>query len=124
MQGQTGPYVQNAFVRIQSVLRRNLEKIGSYEAYEAPNEFELNLLKDLSEFPNLVKEAAESLDPSAIANYSYNLAKTYHRFYHEVRILKAESDAARSFRLELSKVVARVLEDAMNLLGIEMPERM
>ena len=124
MQGQTGPYVQNAFVRIKSVLRKQEDSIGNFDDYEAPNEFELALLKEVSEFPNLILEAAENLDPSAIANYSYNLAKTYHRFYHEVRILKAESEGAKAFRLELSKVVMNVLEDAMNLLGIEMPERM
>lgn len=125
MQGQTGPYVQNAFVRIKSILRRNDgNELKSYDAYVEPNEFELALLKEVVEYPALIIDAAENLDPSSIANYAYNLAKTYHRFYHEVRILTAETSEAKSFRIELSKVVAKVLEDAMNLLGIEMPERM
>lgn len=125
MQGQTGPYVQNAFVRIKSILRRNEENsLGSFAEYNGPNEFELALLKEVVEYPALIIEAANNLDPSSIANYAYNLAKTYHRFYHEVRILTAETEAAKSFRIELSKVVAGVLEDAMGLLGIEMPEKM
>ena len=125
MQGQTGPYVQNAYVRIKSILRRNEEEQeGSYDDYKEPNEFELALLKEIVEYPALISEAAKNLDPSSIANYAYNLAKTYHRFYHEVRILTAETGEAKSFRIELSKVVANVLADSMKLLGIEMPEKM
>ncbi|MDF1696514.1 MAG: arginine--tRNA ligase [Saprospiraceae bacterium] len=125
MQGQTGPYVQYAYVRIKAVLRKyNQNEVGSYEAYTKPNEFEMALLKEIVEYPSLIKDAAENLDPSSIANYSYNLAKTYHRFFHEVRILNAESEPAKAFRLELSKVVARVMQGCMELLGIEMPEKM
>lgn len=125
MQGQTGPYVQNAYVRIKSVLRRyEQESYGSYEKYVDLNEFEISLLKELVEFPSLIKDAAEGYDPSAVANYCYNLAKTYHRFYHEVRILTAETEEAKAFRLELSSVVANVIAKGMDLLGIEMPEKM
>ncbi len=125
MQGQTGPYVQNAYVRIKSILRRyDGGTIGAFDGYAEPNEFELALLKEVVEYPALILDAAENLDPSAIANYVYNLAKTYHRFYHEVRILTAETEDAKAFRLELSQVVAKVLADAMKLLGIEMPEKM
>lgn len=125
MQGQTGPYVQNAYVRIKSILRRHDgDSKMSFEGYEAPNEFEMALLKEIVEYPGLILDAAKNLDPSAIANYAYNLAKTYHRFYHEVRILTAETEMAKAFRLELSKVVARVLADSMKLVGIEMPEKM
>lgn len=125
MQGQTGPYVQNAYVRIKSILRRyEKESYGSYEKYIDLNIHETALLKEIVEYPGLVQSAAENYDPSAIANYAYNLAKTYHRFYHDVRILTAESEEAKAFRLELSSVVASVLSKAMDLLGIEMPERM
>ncbi|MFT6334401.1 MAG: arginyl-tRNA synthetase [Halioglobus sp.] len=125
MQGQTGPYVQYAFVRIQSVLRKfENNDFGSFDSYKELNEFELALLKEVVEFPNLVKTAAENYDPSSIANYCYNLGKMYHRFFHEVRILTAETEEAKAFRLQLSSVVAKVLEKAMNLLGIEMPEKM
>ena len=125
MQGQTGPYVQNAYVRIKSILRKLEEtNIPDYSEYSTSNEFEMALLKEVVEYPNVVREAAEKLDPSAIANYAYNIAKTYHRFYHEVRILSAESEEAKAYRLELSKVVAHVISDSMQLLGIEMPEKM
>lgn len=124
MQGQTGPYIQNAYVRIQSVLRKFDENTTSDEAYAELNEFELTLLKQLIQFPETVLGAAKDIDPSSVANYCYELAKSYHRFYHEVRILSAETEAAKSFRLKLSKAVAEVLESGMRLLGIEMPERM
>lgn len=125
MQGQTGPYVQNAFVRIKSVLRKyDGQDYGDYTAYNDLNEFEIGLLKEVASYPGMIQEAAKTLDPSLVANYCYNLAKTYHRFYHEVRILSAESEEAKSFRLSLSDIVATVLESGMRLLGIEMPDRM
>ncbi len=127
LQGQTGPYVQNAFVRIQSVLRKaqldsvDLSLAGGYEKIETQ---EKELLNQLFTYPSIIQQAADELDPSAIANYCYNLAKGYHKFYHDHSILKAESEAAKSFRLQLSKMVANVLESGLDLLGIEMPERM
>ncbi len=125
MQGQTGPYVQYAYVRIQSVLRKFENRdYGSYGSYKELNEFELALLKEIVEYPRLVKDAAENYDPSSIANFSYNLGKMYHRFFHEVRILTAETEEAKAFRLQLSSAVANVLEKAMSLLGIEMPAKM
>jgi len=125
MQGQTGPYVQYAYVRIQSVLRKyENNDYGSFDEYKELNEFELALLKEVVEFPNLIKTAAENYDPSSIANYCYSLGKMYHRFFHEVRILTAETEDAKAFRLHLSSVVAKVLEKAMALLGIEMPVKM
>ena len=125
MQGQTGPYVQYAYVRIQSVLRKfENNNYGSFDDYKELNEFELALLKEIVEFPNLIKTAAENYDPSSIANYCYGLGKMYHRFFHEVRILTAETEDAKAFRLHLSSVVANVLKKAMALLGIEMPAKM
>lgn len=126
LQGQTGPYVQNAYVRIQSILRKaagkaDLEKSKLYKDYES---LEKDLLNQIYQYPALVKSAAEDYDPSSIANYCYNLAKTFHKFYHDHSILKAESEEAKAFRLKLAKMVGRVLKAAMSLLGIEMPERM
>jgi len=103
MQGQTGPYIQNAYVRIQSILRK------SYTTLEP---MEKSLMRSLGEFKDILAVAAENLDPSMIANYAYDLGKDYHKFYHDVRILKAESEAAKCFRLQLSRTVARVLRDA------------
>lgn len=125
MQGQTGPYIQNAFVRIQSVLR----KAGDFDASIAENYLEFvleerEIIQQLYQYPNVIEESAVQYDPSAIANYSYALAKNYHRFYHEHSILKADDLAVRSFRLCMSKAVGSVLNHSMNLLGIEMPDKM
>jgi arginyl-tRNA synthetase len=125
MQGQTGPYIQNAFVRINSVLGKSgeINEVLSAE-YDAPSELEKGIIKSLMAFPDIIKEAAEGLDPSTMANYLYNLSKSYHRFYHEHRILTAETEAAKSFRLLLSAVTGRTIERGMRLLGIEMPDKM
>ncbi|MEM7101793.1 MAG: arginine--tRNA ligase [Bacteroidota bacterium] len=126
LQGQTGPYIQNAYVRVAGVFRNlasefSASKMMEYEKLES-HEKETLLL--LHQFPAVVQSAASEYDPSEIAHYAYDLAKTYHRFYHEHSILKAPSDAAKSFRLALSQAVGNVLGSAMDLLGIEMPERM
>ena len=125
MQGQTGPYIQNAFVRIQSVLR----KAGDFDATKAGNYLEFvleerEIIQQLYQYPNVIEESALQYDPSAIANFAYALAKNYHRFYHEHSILKADDLAVRSFRLCMSKAVGSVLNHSMNLLGIEMPDKM
>ncbi len=125
MHGVTGPYIQNGFVRIQSILRRlNEDQIAEDFADYILFDDEKELLIAMSNYPNVVKEAADNYDPSLIANYSYNLAKTFHRFYNERSILKAESDSAKAFRKQLITEVAKILEKSMGLLGIEMPERM
>ena len=125
MQGQTGPYVQNAYVRIQSVLRKaDACEADRATAYSALQEGERELVKQLYQYPEIIETAAREYDPSHVANYAYNLARAFHKFYHDYPILKAESEEARAFRLELSRMVARVLADAMDLLGIEMPDRM
>ena len=125
LQGQTGPYIQNAFVRIKPVLRKwegaAASKASSYPQLEAE---EKDLILQLFTFPDVIQEAAKEYDPSTIAQYAYNLAKSYHKFYHDHSILKAESDEARDFRLALSEAVANRLEFTMKLLGIEMPMRM
>ncbi len=125
MQGQTGPYIQNAYVRIQSVKRRlNDQTFDEIADYAEIDPTEIEILKSLITYEEEILKAAEHYDPSGIANYSYELAKKYHKFYHDVRILKAETKAAKSFRLMLSHNVAKVLKHSMHLLGIEMPERM
>ncbi|MEM1318908.1 MAG: arginine--tRNA ligase [Bacteroidota bacterium] len=125
LQGNTGPYIQNAYVRVQSVFRKLGDTPhGDGKDYTTLLEQEKDLIQLLSVYPDKIIEAAEGLDPSAVAKYAYDLAKAYHRFYHDCRILTAETEAARDFRLKLSKVVGKTLFDAMNLLGIEMPDRM
>ncbi len=125
LQGQTGPYVQNAYVRIQSVFRHaDNPDWKAAAAYEKLEDGERDLLKKVHAYDRIIREAAEELDPSTIANYCYDLAKGFHRFWHDYSILRAETDAARIFRLQLSKLVGITLRNGMNLLGIEMPDRM
>lgn len=125
LRGQTGPYIQNAYVRIQSVVRNAGQfDLETAAAYDALNEEERELSQLLFSFPELLRTAADEMDPSHIAGFCYDLAKAFHKFYHEHSILSAESDAARSFRLKLSMAVSNTLRTGMDLLGIEMPERM
>ncbi|MCB9080394.1 MAG: arginine--tRNA ligase [Lewinellaceae bacterium] len=125
MQGTTGPYVQNAYVRIQSVLRKaGDEDLSAAAEYGTLEKEEQDLIAQLAQFPDLIQEAARNYDPSIIANYCYNLAKAYHRYYHDFSILKADSSAARAFRLQLSTAIANTLRNGMDMLGIAMPERM
>ncbi|TAK38338.1 MAG: arginine--tRNA ligase, partial [Saprospiraceae bacterium] len=130
LQGQTGPYIQNAYVRIRSVLRKaEIEKLeignwklaGTYEQLETQ---EKALVQQLHGFPNLIISAANEYDPSQVANYCYDLAKAFHKFYTDYSILKADTEEAKAFRLALSAAIANVLRTGMGLLGIEMPERM
>ena len=124
MQGQTGPYIQNAYVRIQSIFRKIGDMDGSLEAYQNPGDLEKDILISLDEYSQLVHRAATEYDPSLIANYLYDLARKFHRFYHDYRIIQAESDEAKAFRYQLIKRITSVLFHGMSLLGIEMPERM
>ena len=124
MQGNTGPYIQNAFVRIQSVLRKSGTSGDSgYNDY-CPVDTEKFLIRTLMEYPDVVIKSGGTYDPSLLANYCYSLAKLFHKFYHDIRIINAESDTARSFRMQLCKSVAHVLSGGMDLLGINMPDRM
>ena len=127
MQGQTGPYIQYSFVRINGLLQRvaregvDLTPAAQYTDIQAQ---EKELLKALHEYPQLIQTAAAEYDPSLIANYCYSLAKSYHKFWHDLSIFNADAADARAFRLELSRAVGSVLNSAMSLLGIDMPERM
>jgi arginyl-tRNA synthetase len=127
LHGQTGPFIQYSFVRTNGLLQRvRTESIdmSSFSGYMDIQPCEKELLKAIHEYPDVVQQAAAEYDPSHLANYCYNLAKSYNRFWHEVKILGAESIAARAFRLQLSQATGSVLKSGMQLLGIEMPERM
>jgi arginyl-tRNA synthetase len=125
MQGQTGPYIQNAYVRIQSIDRRveDMEQLD-FGDYATLQESEKMLLNQIFIYPEIVRKSAADYDPSQVAGYCYDLAKSYHRFYHDLPILGAENEPAKAFRLSLNQAVAKVLKHGMDLLGIEMPERM
>ncbi len=126
--GNTGPFIQYTYARILSVLRKaseaNIQTAGSAPLTQPLSEKEISLIQLVNEFPATVAEAGNSYSPAIIANYAYELAKEYNQFYHDYSILKEENEALRAFRLELSRNSAKVLQSAMHLLGIEMPERM
>ena len=125
MQGQTGPYIQNAFVRIQSVLRKAGEiDFAKAKDYTTLQPQEKDILLQLFDFPNIIEQAANDYDPSHVGAYCYNLAKLYHKFWHDLPMLKAETEAAKVFRLMLSTQLAKTLQFGMDLLGIEMPHKM
>ncbi len=125
MQGHTGPYIQNAYVRIQSILQKTGHPDPDFSGNTyAFAEGERDLLVLMGEYKATIVQAADQYDPSHIANYAYTLAKAFHKFYHEFQILRAESEDARQSRLAIATATGRVLKDAMELLGIEMPERM
>ncbi len=127
LHGQTGVFIQYSYVRTNSLAQRvaqeNIDMSG-YAAYANLQPAEKELLKALYEYPGVVQLAANDYDPSQVANYCYNLAKTFNRFWHDVKVLQAETPAARAFRLQLSMAVGRVIRSGMLLLGIEMPSRM
>jgi arginyl-tRNA synthetase len=125
-EGQTGPYIQYSYVRMNSVTamigKRGLS-VGDPTGYSDLQGAEKELLKAIHDYPAVVDAAAREYDPSHVANYCYNLAKGYHRFWHDVTILDPD-EATRSFRLRLSQGVGQVLKSGMELLGMEMPDRM
>ena len=125
--GNTGSFIQYAYARICSVLRKAAEQgiaTTTQSKDIALSDAEIELVQQLSTFPAVVRQAGEEYSPSLIANYSYDLVKNYNRFYHDFSILKEENTDVRAFRLQLSRNVAKILRHAMSLLGIELPERM
>ncbi len=125
MQGNTGPYIQNAYVRSKAVLHKvGQADIALAAQYLDIKPVEQEILITLHSYPGLIQNAAEQYDPSIIASFAYDLAKLYHKFYHDHQIMRAESPEAKAFRLAVSQTTAQVLKSSMQLLGIEMPKRM
>ena len=126
--GNTGPFIQYTYARIQSVLRKAAEQgIAIPEVIPAGLELstkEEGLIQMLADFKNTVKQAGTDYNPSVIANYAYDLVKEYNQFYHDFSILREENEAKKIFRLALSQNVGKIVKLAMGLLGIEVPERM
>ena len=123
--GNTGPFIQYTYARIQSVLRKCCEDYKSVDiSAVAPNEKETSLIQRLADFTSVVADAGRNYSPALIANYVYDLAKEYNQFYHDCSILKEQDNAVRCFRQLLSETVADVIKRGMSLLGIEMPNRM
>ena len=123
-QGHTGPFIQYTHARIRSVLNKaNYKPDGKIYTHQLDG-IERDVIVSLSQFPETIQLAAEGYSPAIIANYVYELAKTYNKFYHEKSILQAEDEASKQFRLQLSAASGKVINKAMKLLGIEVPERM
>lgn len=125
--GNTGPFIQYTYARIKSVLRKATEKNIILENNLKISNLsgkERDLLKRISLFPEIVADAGENYSPAVIANYCYELVKEFNQFYHEHSILSEPNLDQRNFRLVLSAAVAGIAKKGMNLLGIEMPERM
>ena len=126
--GNTGPFIQYTYARIQSVLRKAAES-GIVIPAQLPTGIELSekeegLIQMVADFAAVVTQAGTDYSPSVIANYTYDLVKEYNQFYHDFSILREENEAVKVFRVALSANVAKVVRLGMGLLGIEVPARM
>jgi len=125
LNGNTGPFIQYAHARIQSLLEKAIE-LGYFSNFD---EVEINLkeqeiIKLLNDFPTILKEAGESYSPAIIANYIYELVKEFNHFYQTIPILKEEDQQKLAFRLSLSKMTGKVIKSGMKLLGVEVSDKM
>jgi arginyl-tRNA synthetase len=124
--GHTGPFLQYAYVRIQSLLKKaeaqNLMPNADSDITISQNEVEL--VKSLYNYPEIIKNSADKRNPAILANFLYELAGAYNKYYHETPILKEENDAFRNFRIFLSEKTGNILKSGLSILGIEVPERM
>ncbi|MBF0597218.1 arginine--tRNA ligase [Faecalibacter rhinopitheci] len=121
--GNTGPFVQYTYARIQSLLRKESPKAFDMDAIEL-NDAEKEIIRALNDFQDTIKKASVELSPALIANYVYELVKLFNSFYQNNSVLKVEDENVKSFRLYLSQWVANTIESSLRLLGIEVPERM
>ncbi len=126
--GNTGPFIQYTYARIRSVMRKALAdgiQLPAALPADAPlNDKEIQLIQKMDAFKVAVKDAGENYNPAGIANYCYELTKDFNQFYHDYSILSADTDAEKVTRLVLADNVAKVIKNGMELLGIEVPERM
>lgn len=122
--GNTGPFIQYTHARIQSLLKKGGEL--SYHLNESLiiNDKEKQLIKKILEFPSVIKNAGSNLSPATIINYTYDLVKDYNSYYQSVSILKISDKEMKNFRMSLSLMVARIIRNSMNLVGIDVPEKM
>ena len=122
--GNTGPFIQYTYARIQSILRKADFDLSVTASLDTIHTKEKELLKQISLFPQVIQDAASNHSPALIANYTYELVKEYNSFYQTVSILGEENDNKKIFRVQLSNKVAETIKLAFQLLGIEVPERM
>ena len=128
--GNTGPFIQYTYARIRSIMRKAAEMEGYDKTIvivdndEILSQKEINLIQKMSDFTAAVEQAGKDYSPSGIANYCYELTKEFNQFYHDFSILKEEDEKKRVVRLRIAANVAKIIKNAMALLGIEVPERM
>jgi arginyl-tRNA synthetase len=123
-QGNTGPFIQYTYARIQSIIRKaNFDYSHSLSGFELHKK-EKELIKQLALFPETVQQAAINYSPAIIANYTYDLVKEFNSFYQNVSILGEENHEKKVFRVQISKKVADIIKQSFSLLGINVPERM
>ncbi len=124
-QGNTGPFIQYTYARIQAILRKStIDPAGDIPAGYALHSKEKALIKQLQLFPEVIQQAAANYSPALVANYAYDLVKEFNSFYQNVSILGADTPSEIRFRVQLSKAVATTIKNAFSLLGIQVPERM
>ena len=125
--GNTGPFIQYTYARIQSVLRKAAEAgnaVGAADVHIPISDKEQDLIKLVSKLPAVVKEAGDTYSPALLATFSYELSKEFNQYYLDFSILKEENEAVRNFRLLLAKECSEAIKNAMGMLGIEVPDRM
>ena len=123
LQGNTAPYLQNAYVRIRSIFRKAGESVPKIDKFTLGDPAEINLAKRLCQFAEVAPQVLNDFRPNILANYLFELANSFHTFYESCPVLKSE-EPARSSRLALCNLTGRVLERGLDLLGIQVPEKM
>ncbi len=121
--GNTGPFIQYTYARIRSLLRKGAD-VPKTVGKQVMNDKEVALVRLMYDYPEVINESARTLNPSLVANFLYDLAKEFNQFYHDHSILNAEEKEEVSLRLMLVDAISRIIETGMDLLGIEVPERM
>jgi arginyl-tRNA synthetase len=124
--GNTGPFIQYTYARIRSILRKaaDISNVATVSGTASLAEKEIELIQKMNEFGAAVEQAGKDYSPSGIANYCYELTKVFNQFYHDYSILNEPDEQKKAVRLMLAKNVAKIIKNGMNLLGIEVPERM
>ena len=126
--GNTGPFIQYTYARIRSIMRnaaaQNIQVLTELPADAPLNDKEMKLIQKMDEFKIAVRDAGENYNPAGIANYCYELTKDFNQFYHDYSILNADTEAEKLTRLVIAANVAKTIKNGMELLGIEVPERM
>ncbi len=124
LQGNTGPFIQYSYARIKSILKKVNKEIPKESTVESINANEKEVILQLAKFPDVIDAAAAAYSPALVANFVYDLAKSFNKFYHDDQILKIEEIDRQLFRLMLCENTAKVIQKSLAILGMQVPERM